>query len=494
MQATVMEAAVGLGFIAPTALSKYCVVTLRHRRRHARTICSAPSPTPASPIRRDACLQEEKREDARDLRRLALPSFLAMLTEPLASLADLYFIGKLGSLPVAGVAIASAVFNPFCYTFTGLAYSTNAHVAAQRSAVDAERAALAASKIAVYLGIIVAIVLFVLAPPLVSAMKAAMGTSTYAVTYLRTRAVGMPFMFLTFALGGVFRARRDLRNPLVAATLAAALNAALDAALVPVTGVAGAGLATSLSAAVGCVYLIAALRRDDVIRALPYTFRVRIPDFSAIVAPLVALSSKRVLESFAFAVSCATASSVGAPSAAAMEIAQQVWWTVGVMWWPIGVAASAVIANLFASTDDRVRIRALRVGRLALSIVTKLALFGGAIVYFGAQSAAAWFVHEPAFIDASTYAVQLLAVLLPASALVDVCECILVAVGDATFVFFATAAGVALCLLLLHTLSSSITSVFTAMGVMIALQALLVLTRFAILWRRESAARVLHQS
>lgn len=456
----------------------------RHVRRHPQRRRPAHLCGPA-PSRSETSRTTARREDARELMRLAAPSYLAQVTEPVAALADLYFIGRLGALPVAGVAVASALFNTFCYTFTGLAYSTNAHVAAQRTHAGAERAAVAAARVAVYLGAIVALLMYFLAPVLVKAMKAAAGTGGYAVAYLRTRAIGLPFMLLTFALSGVFRARRDLKRPLIASVLAAALNAALDAVLVPVAGVPGAGVATAIAAMAGAVYLVRALKRDGVVgRNAMLRWKVKKSDARAIMSPLIPLSAKRVMESCAIAVCCAAAASDGAPAAAAMEIAQQVWWTVGVLWWPIGVAASAIIAGVVAR-DGGDRARAIDVGVMSLSVVAILAFIGASIVYITAGRIPALFVREDVYIQVSRYAVQLLALILPLSAMVDLCDAVLVSIGDAKFVFMATSAGVLLCFFILYFIKpAGITTVFLALGAMTALQAVLVLSRFAIFWHQ----------
>lgn len=89
-------------------------------------------------------------------------------------------------------------------------------------------------------------------------------------------------------------------------------------------GCAGAGLATSISSAICVSYLLVYLVRANVLPLQKWRSLIRVPlaDLKTILVPLVALSSKRVLENGVLALACALAARIGTAEAAAMEISR----------------------------------------------------------------------------------------------------------------------------------------------------------------------------
>ena len=66
--------------------------------------------------------------DARDreILRLAVPAFLALVTEPLFLLADAAIVGHLGTVPLAGLGLAATVLQTAVGLCVFLAYGTTA--------------------------------------------------------------------------------------------------------------------------------------------------------------------------------------------------------------------------------------------------------------------------------------------------------------------------------------------------------------------------------
>jgi Na+-driven multidrug efflux pump len=259
------------------------------------------------------------RADRRLLFRLAAPSYIAQASDPVAAAVDLFFIGKLGPLPLAGAAVGNAVFKAVVFMFNQLSFTTNAIVAraVTASAVDAApspstdpritRAVASSVVLALFLGGALSLPLLLFAPSLVRGMGASADVLSDASGYLRSRALGIPALLLFFALTGVFRGLADLTRPLVASVLGNAVNVVLDPLLMfgPVAflGAAGAGYATSVAGFVTVAYLLAYLARSGIVPAKAWlgdAWRVPIEDVKAILGPLVALSSKRLMENAAY--------------------------------------------------------------------------------------------------------------------------------------------------------------------------------------------------
>ena len=83
-----------------------------------------------------------RRAQDREILRLAVPAFLALVAEPLFLLADSAIVGHLGTPQLAALGIASAVLGTLVSLCIFLAYGTTASVARQVGAGNT-RAALA---------------------------------------------------------------------------------------------------------------------------------------------------------------------------------------------------------------------------------------------------------------------------------------------------------------------------------------------------------------
>ena len=188
----------------------------------------------------------------REILRLAVPAFLALVAEPLFLLADSAIVGHLGTASLAGLGVASAVLLTAANIFVFLAYGTTAVVARRTGARD-QKGALAAGIdgiwLALLLGLVATAVLVVFAEPLIRVFGASDAAVTEAVIYLRISAFGLPAMLLVLAATGVLRGLQDTRTPMVAAIVGFTVNGVLSFVLVhPVgLGIAGAAWGTVIA-------------------------------------------------------------------------------------------------------------------------------------------------------------------------------------------------------------------------------------------------------
>lgn len=193
-----------------------------------------------------------RRERDREILRLAVPAFGALVAEPLFLLADSAIVGRLGTLPLAGLGVAGAALATAVGLFVFLAYATTSAVARRYGAGDL-RAALAQGVdglwLAAGLGVVTAAAGVVAAPAAVAALGASDAVAPYAVTYLRWSLPGLPAMLVVLAATGVLRGLQDTRTPLVVAVAGAGGNVVLNWALVHGAGmgIAGSALGTVIA-------------------------------------------------------------------------------------------------------------------------------------------------------------------------------------------------------------------------------------------------------
>jgi putative MATE family efflux protein len=206
----------------------------------------------------------------REILRLAVPAFLALVAEPLFLLSDAAIVGHLGAAEIAGLGIAAVVLQTAVGICVFLAYGTTASVARQLGAGDL-RGALTQGVdglwLAIGIGLVVTVVGVATTGPLVAAFGAGPTVTEPAQTYLRIAFLGTVPLLVMLAATGVLRGLQDTRTPLVVAVGGNALNIVLNLVLVyPLgLGIAGSALGSVLaqvaSAAVFVVVVVRAARR-----------------------------------------------------------------------------------------------------------------------------------------------------------------------------------------------------------------------------------------
>ncbi len=205
----------------------------------------------------------------REILRLAVPAFLALVAEPLFLLADAAIVGHLGTVPLAALGLAAVVLQTAVGLCVFLAYGTTASVARRLGAGDL-RGALTQGVdglwLALGIGGVVTVLGVLLADPLVRLLGASEEVTAPAATYLRVAFVGTVPLLLMLAATGVLRGLQDTRTPLVVAVGGNALNVALNLLLVYPAGLGltgsalGSVIAQAASAAAFLVVVVRAAR------------------------------------------------------------------------------------------------------------------------------------------------------------------------------------------------------------------------------------------
>jgi putative MATE family efflux protein len=206
----------------------------------------------------------------REILRLAVPAFLALVAEPLFLLSDAAIVGHLGAAELAGLGIAAVVLQTAVGICVFLAYGTTASVARQLGAGNLRGALIQGVDgvwLAIGIGLVVTVIGVATTGPLVAAFGAGPRVTEPAETYLRIAFLGTVPLLVMLAATGVLRGLQDTRTPLVVAVGGNALNIVLNLVLVYPLGLGIAGsaigsvLAQVASAAVFVVVVVRAARR-----------------------------------------------------------------------------------------------------------------------------------------------------------------------------------------------------------------------------------------
>jgi putative MATE family efflux protein len=374
---------------------------------------------------------------AREILRLAVPAFGALIAEPLFLLADSAIVGHLGVAQLAGVGLASAVLHTAVGLMVFLAYSTTPAVA--RAIGDGQFAkALAAGRdgvwLALLLGTLLAVAGFVAAEPLVGLMGAGGQVRSFAVDYLRWSMPGLVAMLLIFAGTGVLRGLQDTRTPLVVATAGFALNIALNLVLVYGLGwsVTGSAVGTSIAQwAMAAVYLLIVQRnaRSHGVSLLPDWRGIRAMTKVGSWLMLRTLSLR-----IAILATVLVVTAQGAVNLAAHQLAMTVFTFLAFALDALAIAAQALIGReLGASNPEKARL----LTRTMIRWGTGFGVVTGALLAVAAPFAGALFTSDAGVQSVLASALLVLAAGQPMAGYVFVLDGVLIGAGDAKYLAIA---------------------------------------------------------
>lgn len=173
--------------------------------------------------------------EPRDLDRLAVPAIISGIAEPIISLVDTAFVGRLGTADLAAVGIASSFFLLVVWVLAQTRSAVLAVVA--RYYGDRKLEAIAGLvPIAVWmnflLGILFLAVTNLFAEGIFKLYNAEGAVLEKAVMYFRVRSYGFPVVLATFAITGAFRGIQNLRWGMWISLLGAVVNLILNPPLI----------------------------------------------------------------------------------------------------------------------------------------------------------------------------------------------------------------------------------------------------------------------
>ena len=197
---------------------------------------------------------------------LAVPALGAMLTDPLVSLVDTAFVGRLGATQLAALGIAIAILSVGFWAFIFFAYGITPLVSGALGEGDGPRAARIIGSglvAAAVLGVVVSLILVVAADPLTELMGARGEVHDQATAYLRIRALATPAVLIILLGHGAFRGHQDTRTPLIVTIASSIANVVLDPILIFWVGwgLEGAAIATVIAQGIGAIWFVRLMRR-----------------------------------------------------------------------------------------------------------------------------------------------------------------------------------------------------------------------------------------
>lgn len=373
----------------------------------------------------------------REILRLAVPAFLALVAEPLFLLADSAIIGHLGTTQLAGLGVASAALITAANIFVFLAYGTTSIVARQVGA-GSERNAVGAGVdglwLAIAIGIVTGAFVASFAAPLCALFGASPAALEQAVTYLRVSAFGIPAMLVVLAVTGVLRGLQDTRTPLVASVVGFSSNIALNLFLVYGLrmGIAGSALGTVLAQcgmATALVLVVTSRARRLSASLRPHPGRVLRAAMDGVPLLVRTLALRIVL-----LLTTWVASGLGDVPLAAYQVSATVWTFLAFALDALAIAGQALTGKALGAGD-------VTGARSATRTMLVWGVAGGGILgilVLAAHSALpALFSSDPAVQSALAAALIVVAISQPIAGFVFVLDGVLIGAGDGRWLAWA---------------------------------------------------------
>lgn len=366
----------------------------------------------------------------RDIRRLALPSLGSLLAEPLLIAVDSAMVGHLGTVSLAGLALASTVLTTLVGLCIFLAYATTA-ATARLFGAGKKREALGQGIdgmwLAVGLGVLLAGVLILVARPFLGLFGPEADVLEESVRYLRSSSFGLPGMLLVLAATGALRGMGDTRTPLYAATAGALVNIPLNYLLIYPAGLgifgAGAGTAiaqTFMGLWLGYVVLKSARRVGASLLPSGGGVLRSLRDAGPLIVRTLSLRAAILLQ-------IAAATGLGTQALASNQITMTIWNFAAYGLDALATAAQILVGQgLGSGSRERVRTVLSR-------CLNRGFLYGG---FLGvALFALSWFIptlmsQDPAVRMLATYSLWIAAIALPIAAVAYMLDGVLIGAGD----------------------------------------------------------------
>ena len=357
----------------------------------------------------------------------------ALVAEPLYLLADTAVVGHLGTLPLGGLAVASAALLLIYGLCFFLAYGTTATVARFTGAGEPLKAANQAIQslwLAFFLGLGIAIIGSLTSDPLLRALGATGELLDQARIYLEISMLGAPAMLIMLAGVGYLRGIKDTVRPLLVAVGTALLNLCLELILIYGFGknIGASAAATVISQWVGAAtYLfwiwqyIGGLK----ISLLPKLLALKrlLKDSSELLIRNLSLTTS-------FVVATSMAARLGNVDVAAHEVGFQAWFFLSMTMDAIAIAAQALIGNLLgAGKAEEARL----MGRRAILWSTGIGAFAGCVLAISHDSFTEIFSADNAVVELGSFIVLHVAAMAPLSGVAFALDGILIGAGDQRF-------------------------------------------------------------
>lgn len=348
------------------------------------------------------------------LLKLALPTVAAQLINMLYNIVDRMYIGHIkdvGALALTGVGVCMPlimIISAFA-ALVGNGGAPRASIYMGKKDTDAAQKILGnCFSLQIIISIILTIILLIGNKTFLLAFGASENTISYAVNYMNIYAIGTIFVQLTLGMNAFITAQGFAKTGMLSVLIGAVANIILDPVFIfgMNMGVRGAALATIISQALSCIWVLSFLfGKKTFLKIKPENLRLH----AKIILPCVALgSSLFIMQASESIISVCFNSSLlkygGDIAVGAMTILTSVMQFAMLPLQGLGQGAQPIISyNYGAKNNDRVR----KTFRLLLKVSFGYSIVLWAIVMLFPQMFAMMFTSDNALLSFTSQALRI---------------------------------------------------------------------------------------
>ena len=293
----------------------------------------------------------------REFLGVALPAFVALAADPLASIVDAMYVGRCGAIDQAGMGIAISAQYSVAKLYNDPLLKTSTSLVAGKSGDELSASVATAIVTAIFIGTLQSLGFLFFGGTILSIMGVPQSSEMRkpALSYLVWRAAGVPAATIGLVSNGIFRGRGDTKTPLYCTVAGNLVNIILDPILIFNCGMgcAGAGAATAISQWVSAIPLLYQLNK-----AIPFNILGREKGFfkSAISAYSKAgglIFLRTIAKISAYTVTSSAAARLGTIPMAAYSLTFNLGFATSQLCESISIAAQALIARSIPLDSNR---------------------------------------------------------------------------------------------------------------------------------------------
>lgn len=285
----------------------------------------------------------------RDIFTVALPAFVSLAADPLASLVDAIFVGRLGPVEQAAMGIAISAQFSIAKLYNDPLLKTSTSLVAGKSGDELEAAVATAVYTATIIGAIQTAIFFFFSSRILKIMgvSALSEMRSPALGYLKYRAFGIPAATMLLVTTSIFRGRGDTITPLYCTSLGTLVNIILDPILIFSCGMgcAGAGAATAISQWVTAIPLLFLLNKSVPIKLWGREMKFFQDAFTAYFKAGSMIFLRTVAKIGAYTVTSSAAARLGTIAMAAYSLTFNLGFATSQLCESISIAAQALLAR-----------------------------------------------------------------------------------------------------------------------------------------------------
>ena len=370
--------------------------------------------------------------------KLALPTITAQIINLLYNIVDRIYIGHMegiGDLALTGVGVCMPLIL-IISAFAALVSSGGAPRASifmgQGDKDSAERTMGACFAFQCIISLILTAVMLVFHRPLLLAFGASENTVEYAASYMQIYSIGTIFVQLTLGMNAYITAQGFAKMSMLTVVIGAAANIALDPLFIFAfdMGVRGAALATVISQAISCVWVIIFLTgKQSILKLKKSTVRLDmklvLPCLALGLAPFIMQASESVISV------CFNSSLLeygGDVAVGAMTVLSSVMQFAMLPLQGLASGAQPIISyNYGAKNKDRVK--GIFKLLLTCSLIYSMTVWAGVMIY--PQGFAAIFTDKAELLDFTASALRIYCAALGIFGIQIACQMTFVSLGKA---------------------------------------------------------------